>query len=215
MTEKQYVNAVIGKLTCGRSRKKEFQRQLLADIELRKETGEELGEIFSQMGTAGEVAAAFNETVPPEEKKQYARNRGITIVACVAAFILLIAAAIYWMLPKTLPIEKSRYFDKEQVEAAMKMTVEWFDAGESKTLQENAIPEMQEYLTEEKLKEIKETVAGDWGERKSLGAIYLTELAQENVRYAVGEITVTYEHVSVTYRLTYDRELKLAGLYVR
>jgi len=149
MTEKQYVNAVIGKLTCGRSRKKEFQRQLLADIELRKETGEELGEIFSQMGTAGEVAAAFNEIVPPEEKKQYARNLGITIVACVAAFILLIAAAIYWMLPKTLPIEKSRYFDKEQVEAAMKMTVEWFDAGESKTLQEKyhlSREEAQEYL---------------------------------------------------------------------
>ena len=67
MNEKQYVDAVMGKITCSRRRKQEFQKQLLADIRLRLEEGEELKEIFSQMGTAKEVAAAFQETVPPEE----------------------------------------------------------------------------------------------------------------------------------------------------
>ena len=43
MNEKQYVDAVMGKITCSRRRKQEFQKQLLADIRLRLEEGEERG----------------------------------------------------------------------------------------------------------------------------------------------------------------------------
>ena len=215
MNEKQYVDAVMGKITCSRRRKQEFQKQRLADIRLRLEEGEELKEIFSQMGTAKEVAAAFQETVPPEEQKRCVRTRITTITVCVVAGLLFLVAAVYWMLPKMQPIEESRYFDKEEVEAMMKTTIEQFDDEDWQTLQEQAIPEMQKFLTKEGIAEIKGTITEEWGERKEFGAVYLTELVQENISYVVGEITVTYEKVSVIYRLTYDREMKLAGFYVR
>lgn len=43
----------------------------------------------------------------------------------------------------------------------------------------------------------------------------MVEMAQGNQHFAVGEVTVAYENVSVTYRLTYDEDMLLAGLYVR
>ena len=43
----------------------------------------------------------------------------------------------------------------------------------------------------------------------------MVELVQGNTHLAVGEITVTYENVSATYRLTYDKDMRLAGIYVR
>ena len=79
----------------------------------------------------------------------------------------------------------------------------------------DAIPQMQPYLSETAMTEINRTISDDWGERTSFGTIYMTELTQMGKHLAVGEITVTYENVSVTYRLTYDKDMKLAGLYIR
>ena len=50
MNEKQYVNAIARKIKCGGEKKKEIKKQLLMDIHLRKEQGEELEEIISHMG---------------------------------------------------------------------------------------------------------------------------------------------------------------------
>ena len=43
----------------------------------------------------------------------------------------------------------------------------------------------------------------------------MTEFIQMRKHLAIGEITVTYENISVTYRLSYDRDMKLAGIYIR
>ena len=52
MDEKRYVNAVARKLKCGGKRKREIKRQLLADIQARKNQGERLEDIISRMGKA-------------------------------------------------------------------------------------------------------------------------------------------------------------------
>ena len=62
---------------------------------------------------------------------------------------------------------------------------------------------------------MRKTLSDDWGERKKFGAVYMAEVIQGNKHLAVGEMTVTYENVSVTYRLSYDEDLRLAGIYVR
>ena len=97
----------------------------------------------------------------------------------------------------------------------MKETVELLDAEEYAVLQENAIPQMQSFLNAETRESIRETLSDDWGERKQFGAVYMAEVIQGNTHLAVGEMTVTYENVSVTYRLTYDEDMRFAGIYVR
>ena len=215
MDEKRYVNAVARKLKCGGTRKREIKRQLLADMQARKNQGERLDDIISRMGKAEEIAEGFNENISVEERKRYARNRVLKIVIPIALALFFLGMAGYWLFPKTVDIEKSRYFDKEEVEAAMKETVELLDAEEYATLQENATAQMQSLLNAETRESMRETLSDDWGERRQFGAVYLAEVVQGNRHLAVGEMTVTYENVSVTYRLSYDEDMRFAGIYVR
>ena len=215
MDEKRYVNAVARKLKCGGKRKKEIKRQLLSDIQMRENQGERLEEIISRMGKAEEIAESFNESISAKEQRRYAGNRVLKIVIPIVLALTFIAVSVYWIFPKTVDIEKSRVFDKEEVEAAMKETVELLDAEEYAVLQENAIPQMQSFLNAETRESIRETLSDDWGERKQFGAVYMAEVIEGNTHLAVGEMTVTYENVSVTYRLTYDEDMRFAGIYVR
>lgn len=215
MDEKRYVNAVARKLKCGGTRKREIKRQLLADMQARENQGERLDDIISRMGKAEEIAEGFNENISVEERKRYARNRVLKIVIPIALALFFLGMAGYWLFPKTVDIEKSRYFDKEEVEAAMKETVELLDAEEYVALQENATAQMQSLLNAETRESMRETLSDDWGERRQFGAVYLAEVVQGNRHLAVGEMTVTYENVSVTYRLSYDEDMRFAGIYVR
>jgi len=215
MNEKQYVNTIAKKIKCTGKRKKEIKRQLLTDIESRIKQGERLEEIISQMGTAKEIAAGFNEDISIEEQKRYGRNKVLKIVVPVVAVIFLLGALGYWIFPKTVEIEQSKYFDRQQVEAAMKETVELLDAEDYAVLQENAVEKMKPFLDEKMGNSIRKAFSVEWGERKQFGAIYMVEVVQAGRHMAVGEMTVTYENVSVTYRLTYDEKMRLSGLYVR
>ncbi len=206
---------IVKKIKCTGSRKKEIKKQLSMDIQLRMKQGERLEEIIADMGTAKEIADGFNENISIEEKKRYGRNRVLRRVVIIAAVLVFLGAFGYWILPKTFAIEQSRYFDKQQVETAMKETIELLDAEDYKALQENAIPKMASLLNAETRSNIRKTFSGDWGERKQFGAVYMAELVQTGRHYALGEMTVTYENVSVTYRLTYDEDMRLAGLFVR
>ena len=65
------------------------------------------------------------------------------------------------------------------------------------------------------MENVRKQIAEDWGQRESFGVLYTMELVQGNEHFAVGEVTVSYENATVTYRLTYDREMQLAGLFIR
>lgn len=215
MDEKSYVNAVARKLKCDGKRKREIKKQLLADIQARENQGERLEEIISRMGKAGEIADGFNENISLKEQRRYAGNKVLKIVIPIVLAVIFIGMAVFFMLPKTVDIEKSRIFDKEEVEAVMKETVELLDAEDYDALQKNATSGMQPLLNAETRENMRRTLSGDWGERRQFGAVYMVELIQGNRHFAIGEMTVTYENVSVTYRLTYDADMRFAGIYVR
>ncbi len=215
MNEKQYVNAIAKKIKCTDKRKKEIKRQLLTDMEMRIKQGEKLEEIISQMGTPEEIAAGFNEEISIEEQRQYGRNKVLKIIVSIAVILILLGGFGYWIFPKAANIEQSGYFDRQQVENAMKETVELLDTEDYMALQENAIAKMKPYLTADKWTEIKAVFSDDWGEREQFGAIYMAEIIQAGRHSVVGEMTVTYENVSVTYRLTYDENMRFAGIYLR
>ncbi len=215
MDEKSYVNAVARKLKCDGKRKREIKKQLLADIQARENQGERLEEIISRMGKAGEIADGFNENISLKEQRRYAGNKVLKIVIPIVLAVIFIGMAVFFMIPKTVDIEKSRIFDKEEVEAVMKETVELLDAEDYDALQKNATSGMQPLLNAETRENMRRTLSGDWGERRQFGAVYMVELIQGNRHFAVGEMTVTYENVSVTYRLTYDADMRFAGIYVR
>lgn len=215
MDANKYVNAIARKIKCDGRRKKEIKKQLMTDIRTRMKQGEQLEEIITQMGTVKEIADGFNENISLKEQKRYARNKVLKIVLPIVSVLVFLILYAYWMFPKSFAIEQSKYFNKEQVETAMKQTIELLDAGDYTALQESAIPQMQTLLNKETMDEVRKLLADDWGERKQFGAVYMVELIQGSRHFAVGEITVTYENVSATYRLTYDEKMCLSGIYVR
>lgn len=215
MNEKQYVNAIARKIKCSSARKKEIKKQLLTDIAMRTEQGESFEAIRSDMGSIPEIAGSFNESIPQKEQKQYFRNKILKIVIPVFLLLAALLALLYWLMPKGTELADSKYFDQEQVEAAMQHTIELLDAENYAALQESASPQMSAVLNQEQMDAARSNIPGDWGERKQFGTAYMAELSQGNAHFAVGEITVTYENASVTYRLTYDSDMRLSGLYLR
>lgn len=215
MDAQKYVKAIARKIKCSWKKKKEIKKQLMTDIQMRIKQGEQLEEIISQMGTVREIADSFNENISEEEQKRFVRNRVLKIVVPVITVLILLVLLVYWMLPKSFDIAKSKYFNEEQVEAAMKETIELLDAGDYAALQERADSQMRSVLNDETMEQARGLLSDDWGQRQQFGAAYMAELVQGNKHFAVGEITVTYENVSATYRLTYDEEMRLSGIYVR
>ena len=215
MDAKKYVNAIARKIKCSGKKKKEIKKQLLLDIDMRMKQGEQLEEIISQMGTVKEIADSFNENISLKEQKRYVRNKLMKIVIPIIVMLVFLILFVYWIFPKSFDIEQSKYFNKEQVETAMKETIELLDAGDYTALRERVTPKMQTLLNAETMDDVKGMLSDDWGERKLFGAVYMAELVQGNRHFAIGEITVTYENVSATYRLTYDEDMRLSGIYVR
>ncbi|MBD5473335.1 MAG: DUF3887 domain-containing protein [Lachnospiraceae bacterium] len=215
MDAKGYVNAIARKIKCNGKKKKEIKKQLLLDIDMRMKQGEQLEEIISQMGTVKEIADSFNENISLEEQKRYVRNKVMKIVIPIIVILVFLILFVYWIFPKSYDIEQSKYFSKEQVETAMKETIELLDAGDYTALWERVTPKMQTLLNAETMDNVKGMLSDDWGERKLFGTVYMAELVQGNRHFAIGEITVTYENVSATYRLTYDEDMRLSGIYVR
>lgn len=215
MDAKKYVNAIGRKIKCGGKKRKEIKKQLLTDIATRTEQGEPLEEVIARMGSVKDIADSFNETLSAREKRQYTCGRVLKIVIPIVVIVALLIGLLYWALPKGSSIAESKYFTEGGMADAMAETVDQLDAGDYDVMRENAIPEMQSTLTAEVMENAKAQISDDWGERKSFASIYMGEITQGNRHYAVGEITVIYENTSVTYRLTYDTDMRLAGLYMR
>lgn len=215
MNGKQYVNAVTGKIKCGGKKKKEIRKQLLADIEARVNQGEGLEEIISQMGPAKEIADGFNENITAEEKKQYTRGKVLKAVLIAVAALVFLGLLIYWRTPQIADIESSEYFNREQVEAAMRETVELFDAGDYAALQEKSVTQIKTYLNAQAMGQARGALSADWGERKNFGQTGVVDMKQGNQHFAVGEIVVVYEKIQVIYRLTYNEDMLLSGIYFR
>ena len=215
MNANHYINKIVRKIKCSAAKKKEIRKELLMEIELRQEQGEALESIISQMGNMKEIADSFNENISPKEKRKYVVKKVLSIVAVIAFVLLLASVALYKIVPKRVNIEKSEYFDKQTVEETVKETIMLLDNEEYRVLQENAIEKMKEFINEETMGNAKAQVADEWGKRQSFGAIYMSEMIQTGEHFAVAEIAVSYEHVTAVYTLTYDQDMKMAGIYIR
>lgn len=215
MNKKQYLDKVVRGIKCTRRMKGEIRKQLESDIEERIGEGESLESILSQMGSAREIAEDFNENLSETEKKKYKRNKVLSILGAVVVILVILVTTVYWMLPKGTDIGSSKYFNAEEVEEQVITSIELLDKQEYDILQDISVAEMKWEDTKEIVEDTKEQIASDWGEKESYGTVYMTELSQLGKHYAVCEVTVVYENTNATYRITFDEEMKLAGLYIR
>lgn len=215
MTMEKYVKTIIKKIKCSPGRRKEIRQQLLSEISAAKENGEELSQIIARMGPAASVAAEFNENISSEELKKYKRGKRLKIGGLIGVILVLLVFGIYWVLPKGAELEKGGLFKERMVRAQMQNVIDWVDAEDYEALKEHSIPLLKSTFEGDTFSQAKATLSDNWGTRKVVGNFYLAQFTQMGKTYALGQVTVSYENVSVTYTLTLDTDLQLAGIYIR
>lgn len=213
MSADQYINQIVRRLKCSGARKKEIKKELWTDFNCRLEQGEKTEDIIFQMGTVKEIADSFNENISKKEKRVYLLTKIASITVPIIAVLVLAVFMFSWILPRGVDMKDGKYFEQAQVEQAMKETIELLDERDYEALRENAVPEMADVLQSRIINE-KNHIVAHWGTRKDFGTAYITEMVQQDQHFAVGEMRVIYEGVSVLYQITYDQDMKLAGIHI-
>lgn len=215
MTAESYVKQIVKRVKCDRKRKQDIEKQLLYEIEERTGAGENLQDILSEMGTVEEIAAGFNEGISEADRKRYRRNKLVKILVPIVAALLLLIAVAVWYLPKVNEIEDSNIFVREEVEQKLVEVITLLDQDDYESLRAVSTSQMANVLYGEYMSAAKQNLSEEFGGRISVGTIYMQELRQMNHSFAACQVTVAYENVSVVYTITFDEEMKLAGLYMR
>ena len=219
MKAETYVDKIVKQMQCSKSKKEEIRKQLLGHIRERVAAGESEEAVIAQMGTVEELAQEFNDSFSAKERKRSRKSRStkmiiITILVIIGLFAIA-TALLYWMLPKGTDISESSTFVKEQVEARVEEVINLLDDGAYDTLAENATEQMAGVLNDEDMDAAKQLVGDDWGARVELGTIYMQEVEQQGVHYVITQVAASYENVTVTYTITFDENMKLAGIYMK
>ena len=215
MTVENYVKQIVKNVHCNKNRRLDIQKQLLADIEERLSAGETAEDVIKDMGDAREIADSFNDNLSETEKKRYRLRKVLLITGCIILGLLLVAFGILWMLPKTIDIETSAIFSKTEVESKLTEVIGLLDEGDYAALQTMATDQMALALQEDHMEEAKAQFCEDFGARTGFGAIYSSEVIQRNQHFAICQVNVSYENISITYTITFDEDMKLAGLYMK
>lgn len=215
MTEKKYIRQVTGKLLCSRKKKDEIRRELESDIHSALEQGEALEEILSRMGSPRTVAEEFNAVFPEKEQKAAKRRKRLSVIFPIAVVAILLILLAVWCLPRAKEIGDSRIYREEELLSRITEVIDLWDADDMEGLCRYFNGELKESVTPEELSEAKRQVSADWGERGSFGTPYMTEITQMGQTMAVVQISAAYEQINVTYTITFDENMELAGFYVK
>ena len=148
-------------------------------------------------------------------KGKFAIIIGIVLLVCVITFIVVRIDDNRNNVEDTTT-ECANVFASSEVEKKTTEVIKLLSHNDYQTLRdEYAIDEMKEFLNDEYMLEAKNMISNDWGELCDIGTIYSAEVAQDNVLYTVVQVNATYDNVSIAFTITFDDELKLAGIYFR
>ena len=215
MTAEVYVKRIVKKIKCSGKQRREIQQQLLSDLSAELENGKQMEDIIRRMGEPEEAAAEFNQNIPEAEQKIYSRNKVLKTLAVIVILVAVVVCVVCWMLPKGAQIGESGVFTQSVVEEQVKQVIQDLDENDFDHLRENACDTMKEVLNQEVIDEARLQIGDDWGSFESYGTVYMSEVNQKGQLLAVAQVSVSYENVSVTYTISFDEDMRLAGLYMK
>lgn len=215
MSAEKYVKDIVSKIKCSGTKRKEIETQLLSDISMRMEQGETLEQIMESMGTAQEIADAFSQDMPETERKAQRKKKIGIIIAAVVIGVFLLCAYVWWIFPKSLNIKDVESVTEEAIDVQVETVVVLLNENDFESLRGMSIDEIQKVLTQENIDKARNLISDDWGEMLMIGSTYAQGIRQKGRLFIVTQTDVMYENVSVTYTITFDKDLRLAGVYMR
>lgn len=215
MNAEKYVQDIVRKIKCTNRKKREIKDQLLSDIAMRRESGEAVEQIMESMGTAEEIAEAFEQNLSEADKKAYKRRKIWMTICSIVLVLFFLCLFAWWYIPKAVDISGDGRFTQEKVAAEVEKVIELLDENDYESLRGMAAEEIQTLLNQETVGGVKDAISTDWGERQSIGNVYLGGVKQKGKLLIVTQVDAIYENVSVVYTISFDENMKLAGLYMR
>lgn len=153
-----------------------------------------------------------------EENKNKNKNKTIGFCLLIGIPILVLLAiviALYFIIPKSVSLDKSEIFDETAVKETVIEVIDMLDSNDLEGLKEISIPEMAVAFEGDTIPQAKSSISDDFGERISIDSFTGAELKQNGTSYAVTQTVVTYENTKATYTITLDFDMKLAGLFMK
>lgn len=157
----------------------------------------------------------FNQNLPKEERKAYTKRIVLKCIAIAVLVLLLVIAYIWWAIPKYSEFGSSGRFSQSAVEEKIKDVVDLLNQNDYDTLQGMSEERMQAVLTQETMERAKAIVSDDWGSLQRIGTMYTAEFKQGGKLYAIAQVSVTYDNVDVIYTISFDEDMRLAGVFMR
>lgn len=215
MQQEEYIKLVMRKLQCSGQKKEEIEKELVSDIQTALANGESWEEIEARMGVPEQLAKEFNENLSPEELAGKKRKKGFLAVGIIIGILVLLGAGVFWVLPRSYELEESGIFQEAVVQERTEEIIALLDREDYAGLEECAIEKMKPFIQENVIVEAKDTLGGELGENQGITSSYMAEVRQAGQRIAVVQATVQYENRSVTYTISFDKDMRLAGLYMK
>lgn len=215
MSAEKYVKDIVSKIKCSGTKRKEIETQLLSDISMRMGQGETLEQIMESMGTAQEIADAFSQDMSETERKTQRKKKIGIIIAAIVIGVFLLFAYVWWIFPKSLNIKDVESVSEEAIDSQVETVVTLLNENDFESLRGMSIDEIQKVLTQENIDKARNLISDDWGEMLIIGSTYEQGIRQKGRVFIVTQTDVMYENVSVTYTITFDEDLRLAGVYMR
>lgn len=149
-----------------------------------------------------------------ETKANVKKHTGLAVLA-IAAVICLFAVFAWWIFPKASPVGTSGIYTIEVLEEKAVQVISLLDQNDFNSLQADATPEMQSVLSQAQIDQVRDQLGDNWGERVSVNIFNIQEIKQQGRLYAAAQVMAAYENVTVIYTISFDPEMKLAGIYMR
>jgi len=213
MNKKKYINEVINNLNCSKLNKKRIKKDIETDINLALENGENWNEIKNRLGNPKDFAKELNENFDYTCKKSKS-DLIIGIVIGIVSIVLIITFLFNYITPKTKPISDSTIFNENSLDNKVTEVIKYINENNYKQISKISNNTMRKSLTVAQLNSAIQNL-GDLGEYQKIINNTYYEVKSKGEVLAVCEIIVLYDNKSVTYTISFDTEMKLAGLYMK
>ena len=209
MNQELYFKKLGKALGCAANKKAGVLEDLREDVREALSQGVSWEQVMARMGTPEELAGELNENMGVEGKASGKSSVWKIVLAVAGGVLLLLLLAgvlVYRSLPKSYEMGTSGLFDPKTVQAS---------AEEFEALQERSVEKMKPTFTEETIAAVREEALGELGAFEKFAGYLAAEVKQGGEIFAMTEVTALYEERSVIYRITFDEDMKLAGIYMR
>lgn len=214
MNKEKYINNVLKNINCSKNDKVKIKEDLNSDIAVALDSGESWVEIKKRLGSPEELASELNENFDYPVRSNSKRNIFIGVFIGVTVVILSIVLLFNYFVPKSSSIDESKIFDIEVLNQKVELVIDCLNTDNYEQLMTFSNDLMKQSLGYEELNSAILSL-GELGDFKSITRTNFSEVKNKKEIMAVGEIVALYEQKSVTYTISFDEDMKLAGLYMK